>query len=84
MSDKRFYFVFRAKKDGDTPFDTHSGTFSTLEEAAEAAEAEWGHMTSQERRKETVTVGHIESAGDQEQALEQALSEGFFCDLTLE
>lgn len=82
---KKVFFVFDEMKNNDSPFDTLSGTFESEEEAKQTALYEWQHLTPSEQIQRKITVAYVEcdDSLSTNEALEIALTEGYYDILVL-
>lgn len=82
---KKIFFVFDEMKNSDSPFDTLSGIFESEEEAKENALCEWQHLTPSEQIQRKITVAYVEcdDSLSTNEALEIALTEGYYNILVL-
>lgn len=73
------YFVLCDSVNGNANWDTFCGLFSTHAAALDAAERQWYHLTSHEKRSCIVTVNHVNIPNDvdPQDAYEYALDEGW-------
>lgn len=83
MKKYKWYFVFRNEKTGDTPYDTHCGTFRTLHEAEEEKNTIVRHLTARELDSCNVIVARVDAPEDMDEdaALEYALKNGYYEEL---
>lgn len=76
---KTYYIIFREEKVGDTPYDTHCGTFEQLQAARDERSFIERHLTKRELDACTITIGKVDVPDDMDAdaALEYALENGY-------
>ena len=77
---KTYYMIFREEKTGDTPYDTHCGTFETFQSAQDEREFIMRYLAKRELDACTITIGKVEVPDnvDAAAALDYALESGYY------